>query len=181
MAVSRPSRLRREVPAPRLPAGRADSLLTNLEAIREPQGVENRGRLDRGESNQRARLAFKGLSPAGCPFPACVAPAEAAGAASTRRAQGKGPPRPGAWAACAGLAGALGAESLLSGTGPPPWPVGGRGRAAPRPLVAYRPPALAHARPARRTAGTSREANFNTTPATTVRHRGNSVSQGNSG
>jgi hypothetical protein len=43
-------------------------------------GIENRGRLDRGESNHRARLAFKGLSPAGCPFPACVALAEAAGA-----------------------------------------------------------------------------------------------------
>jgi hypothetical protein len=34
-------------------------------------GVENRGRLDR----DRARLVFRGLSPAGCSFPACVAPA----------------------------------------------------------------------------------------------------------
>jgi hypothetical protein len=44
-------------------------------------GVENRGRLDR----DRARLAFKGLSPAGCPFPAGVAPAEPAGAVSKWR------------------------------------------------------------------------------------------------
>jgi hypothetical protein len=58
-------------------------------------GVENRGRLDRGQSNDRARLAFKGLSPAGCPFPACVAPAEAAGA--FRR--GGAYPRPGQLAA----------------------------------------------------------------------------------
>jgi hypothetical protein len=45
-----------------------------VDVAREPQGVENRGRLDR----DRARPAFKGLSPAGCPFPACVAPARAA-------------------------------------------------------------------------------------------------------
>jgi hypothetical protein len=37
----------------------------------------------------------------------------------------------------------------FSDTGPRPWPTGGRSRAAPRPF-AYRPPALAHARPARR-------------------------------
>ena len=57
-------------------------------------GIENGGRLDRGESNHRARLAFKGLSPAGCPFPACVAPAEAAGA--FRRGGASGGYRPAA-------------------------------------------------------------------------------------
>ena len=45
----------------------------------------------------------------------------------------------------AGPAGALGAE-VFSGTRPRPWPMGGRGRAAPRPF-AYHPPALARARP----------------------------------
>ena len=47
---------------------------------RASRGIENRGRFDRRSSNHRARPAFKGLSPAGCAFPACVAPAEAAGA-----------------------------------------------------------------------------------------------------
>jgi hypothetical protein len=46
--------------------------LIDLEAIREPQGSRTEGQLDRGESNHRARLAFKGLGPAGCPVPACV-------------------------------------------------------------------------------------------------------------
>ena len=61
-------------------------------------GLKNRARLVQARTTRRS---FRDLSPAGCPFPACVAPADAAGA--FRRGGRSGGHRPasgsGAWAA----------------------------------------------------------------------------------